>query len=101
MQDNPALNFDLDPDAIIRRDQGPKYFGLKRTQLDEGIRRGVIPRPFVLIEGGRATGWTGRQIIEHRRRMIAVQQDHSDIHDARSKTEKEKRRRTETPASSP
>ena len=47
------LVLDLDPNEIIRREDGPKYFGLKRSQLDEQIKRGAIPRPFPLVEGGR------------------------------------------------
>jgi predicted DNA-binding transcriptional regulator AlpA len=63
----------LDPDQIVRRAQGPRYFGLKKSQLAEAIKDGKIPAPFPLVEGGRATGWLGRQIIAHHHRRIAAQ----------------------------
>ena len=58
---------------------GRKYFGLKRSQLDDQIKRGAIPRPFPLVEGGRATGWLGRQIIAHHHRRIAAQLELSGL----------------------
>jgi predicted DNA-binding transcriptional regulator AlpA len=73
------LIVDLDPNEIIRRELGHKYFGLKRSQLDEQIKRGAIPRPFPLVEGGRATGWLGRQIIAHHRRRIAARLELSGL----------------------
>ena len=54
-----------DPDEVIRWREGPRYFGLKKSQLSDGINRGLIPAPFFLVEGGRAKGWTRRQIAEH------------------------------------
>jgi predicted DNA-binding transcriptional regulator AlpA len=90
----PPLDLKLDPDAIIPREEGPKYFGLKRSRLDEGIKSGVIPRPFPLTEGGRKTGWLGQQIIDHHRRRIAAPQDHSSLANARAE---QKRQRASSP----
>jgi predicted DNA-binding transcriptional regulator AlpA len=62
----------LDPHQIIRRSEGRKYFGLGPTQIDEKIKKGEIPKPIALSDSGRATGWTGRQIIEHQARLLAA-----------------------------
>jgi predicted DNA-binding transcriptional regulator AlpA len=78
------LQLDLDPNEIIRRELGPKYFGLRRSQLDELIKKGAIPKPFPLVEGGRATGWLGRQIIEHHRRRLASRLELSGLEKARA-----------------
>ena len=63
---------ELEPDQIIRKCDGPKYFGLKSTALDDAIDRGDIEPPMALTAGGRARGWTGRQIINHHRRRLAA-----------------------------
>jgi predicted DNA-binding transcriptional regulator AlpA len=88
------LVLDLDPNEIIRRELGAKYFGLKRTQLDEQIKKGAIPKPFPLVEGGRATGWLGRQIIAHHRRRIAAQLELSGL--GKAHEQRTKRSRAET-----
>jgi hypothetical protein len=63
---------ELHPNEIVRKSRGPKYFGLKRTQLGEAIKKKLIPPPFALTEGGRAEGWTGQQIIDHQRQLMAA-----------------------------
>ena len=55
----------LHPNAIVRKSEGRKYFGLGPSQLAEAIKRGEIPAPFPLTESGRAQGWTGQQILDH------------------------------------
>ncbi len=60
----------LDPHQIVRRKDGPKYFGYKHAALEEKIRSGDIPMPITLSEKGRATGWTGQQIIDHQTKML-------------------------------
>ena len=67
-------NFGLDPAAFYRWSLGEKLFGLKHSQLSEAIKTGKLPRPFAVVEGGRAKGWTGSQIIEHRRARLAAAQ---------------------------
>jgi predicted DNA-binding transcriptional regulator AlpA len=62
----------LEPDQLVRWIDGPKYFGLRKSQLDENIRKGLIPRPFPIVEGGRAKAWTGRQILEHQQQRQAA-----------------------------
>ena len=62
----------LDLDEIVRKSEGKKYFGLSPTQLEVAIEANQIPRPFYLVEGGRAQGWTGRMIKEHHRKRIAA-----------------------------
>jgi predicted DNA-binding transcriptional regulator AlpA len=79
------LGLDIDPNEIIRRELGHKYFGLKRSQLDQQIKDGKIPRPFPLVEGGRATGWLGRQIIKHHQKRIAARLELSGLESAHRK----------------
>jgi predicted DNA-binding transcriptional regulator AlpA len=67
----PQSGHSLDPNAIIRRIDGPKFFGFGQTQIDKKIASGDIPKPVVLSEGGRASGWLGSQIIEHQQQLLA------------------------------
>lgn len=67
----------LDPHQIVRRCDGTKYFGFKHSALELKIRDGEIPLPIPLSEKGRATGWTGQQIIDHHARMMRIAADHA------------------------
>ena len=68
---SPTPGRSIDPNAIIRRVDGPKFFGFGLTQLDKKIASGDIPEPVVLSEGGRARGWLGSQIIEYQQKLFA------------------------------
>jgi hypothetical protein len=61
---------ELLPNEIVRLFDGPKYFGLKPTALNDAISKGLIPRPMALTVGGRAKGWTGAQVIAHQTRLF-------------------------------
>jgi predicted DNA-binding transcriptional regulator AlpA len=70
--ENFTLDLDLDPNQIFRPKEAEKYFGYKRSQLNEKIKSGEIDPPIPLSDSGRAVGFTGRQIIEHHRRRLAA-----------------------------
>jgi hypothetical protein len=55
---------------IYRKHEGPKFFGLQSSQLEEKIRSGEIPAPVSLTKSGRAKGWFGWQIAEHHRQLV-------------------------------
>jgi predicted DNA-binding transcriptional regulator AlpA len=61
---------ELRPNEIVRKKDGFKYFGLKRTALDDAIKNNLIPKPFPLTKDGRAVGWTGQQILDHQRKLL-------------------------------
>src|SRR6516162_123344 len=63
-------NFGLDPGAFYRWSLGFKLFGLKHSQLSEAIKTGKLPPPVEAVEGGKAKGWFGSQIIAHRRARL-------------------------------
>jgi hypothetical protein len=62
----------LHPDEIVRKARGPKFFGLKSSQLEEAEKAGRIPKSIPLSTDGRARGWTGRMILDHHARMRAL-----------------------------
>jgi hypothetical protein len=85
-------NFGLDPAALYRQHEGKRLFGLKHSQLAEAIRSGKIPPPFAVLEGGRAKGWIGAQIIAHRRqRMAAAEQQRTAAKQEAPKTKRQQR----------
>ena len=45
--------------------------GLKRTQLDEAIRRGEFPKPIKLTDTGRARAWLEEELEEWREARAA------------------------------
>lgn len=69
---------ELEPNQIVRKCHGHRYFGFKHTQLDKKIADGEIPKPIALTSTGRAKGWLGSQIIEHQRRLIAANTKSND-----------------------
>jgi len=54
----------LFPDQIYRKQEGPAYFGLGPTVIDEKIKTGEIPAPMKLSDTGYAEGWLGQTIID-------------------------------------
>ncbi len=69
-RDNSYLSFPLSPNTIVRKADGPRVFGLRPTAIDDAIAEGRIPPPMRLTLGGRACGWTGAQILEHRHKLL-------------------------------
>lgn len=59
----------LHPNEIVRWKDAPRFFGLKKSQLDDKIKAGEIEPPMSLSASGRAKGFTGQQIIEHQQRQ--------------------------------
>jgi predicted DNA-binding transcriptional regulator AlpA len=57
---------------IYRRSEGPAYFGLQSSQIDEKIKSGEIPPPFPLTDTGRASGWLGQTILAWQAARIAA-----------------------------
>jgi hypothetical protein len=62
----------INPDYFYRKFEGPKYFGLAPSALDEAIKVGLIPAPYSPTGGvgSRALGWHGRVILEHQRQRM-------------------------------
>jgi predicted DNA-binding transcriptional regulator AlpA len=54
----------LNPDFFYRMFEGPLFFGVGRSQMNQLIAGGKIPKPIPLTDGGRAKGWFGSQIIQ-------------------------------------
>jgi predicted DNA-binding transcriptional regulator AlpA len=65
----------LDPNQIFRLSEGPKLFGFKPSQIDAKIKKGELPTPLALSATGRARGWTGAQINDHRRKILEQQHE--------------------------
>jgi hypothetical protein len=63
---------DIYPYQVIRKKDGPAYFGFGHAQLDEQIRVGAVPAPIPLSATGRAKGWTGQQIIDHHAALMKL-----------------------------
>lgn len=62
----------LHPNEIVRKCDGPKYFGYGHTEIDAKIKSGEIEAPIALSDRGRAKGWTGQQIIDHQQKRLAL-----------------------------
>ena len=56
---------------IIRKRDLPQFVGLRRTQIDELMKRGEFPRPVPLSDWGRAVGWLEDELAEWQRRRLA------------------------------
>ena len=54
----------INPNFFYRQNEGPKYFGLEATALDDAIKAGLIPTPIPVTDQGRDKGWFGWMILE-------------------------------------
>ena len=63
---------ELEPNEVVRKRHGYKFFGFKPTALNEKIRSGEIPAPIPMSDDGRAMAWFGWQIIEHQKKRLAA-----------------------------
>jgi predicted DNA-binding transcriptional regulator AlpA len=59
----------LYPHQVIRYRDAAPYFGYKHAQFDALVRSGGLPKPFPLSETGKASGYTGRMILDHLEKM--------------------------------
>ena len=56
---------------IIRLRDLPNYVGLRRTQIDELVRKGEFPRPIKLSDTGRARGWLESEVWAWQQERLA------------------------------
>ena len=59
---------------IIRMRDLPDYVGLKRTQIEELIKRGEFPKPVPLSDTGRAKGWLEHELISWQQERLAARE---------------------------
>jgi prophage regulatory protein len=60
---------------VIRKKHLPEFVGLRRSQIDELVKNGKLPKPIHL--GARAVGWLESDIISWQAQRIA-ERDHRD-----------------------
>jgi predicted DNA-binding transcriptional regulator AlpA len=66
----------LGPNQFVRLSDGPLYFGLRATQIDEHIQLKNIPAPITISDStekgkaSRARGWLGKQILDWQEKRL-------------------------------
>jgi predicted DNA-binding transcriptional regulator AlpA len=67
------LSAPLNPDFFYRKHSpvAMGVIGLAPSQIDEKIKSGELPPPMAAFESGRATGWTGAQLIAFKEQRLA------------------------------
>jgi predicted DNA-binding transcriptional regulator AlpA len=70
------VNRPLREDDFYRMAEAERFFGYRHSRLHEAIKKGVIPKPISISDGGRMNGWFGRTIIawQQEREAKATQQ---------------------------
>jgi prophage regulatory protein len=81
----------------LRLPQVEAKTGLKKTQIFDAVQRGIFPKPFRILPGGRAVAWDEREIDEHLDRQMAERESAASSDPA--PTPKQKRHRVEAPHS--
>jgi prophage regulatory protein len=56
---------------IVRLRELSQYVGLKRTQIDDLIKKGEFPRPIPLSDTGRAKGWLESELLVWQAQRLA------------------------------
>jgi hypothetical protein len=62
----------IDLAEIFRPKRAEKYFGFKKSQLHEKIKRGEIDPPVPLSDTGSAVGFSGLQVVKHHWRRLQL-----------------------------
>ena len=55
----------------LRLPQVIEKTGLQKTQIFEAVRRGIFPKPFHVLPGGRAVAWDESEVDAHLDRQMA------------------------------
>jgi hypothetical protein len=63
---------EINPAQVYPTAQGPAIWGLGWQATKNKIKAGQLPRPSPLTPGSNREGWTGQQILDHRRDMRAL-----------------------------
>ena len=68
---------ELRPDYFYRKHDpvALRATGYGVSQIDVKVRTGALPPLVKLDDAGRATGWYGRQLIEHQRKRLAAAEE--------------------------
>jgi len=59
------------PYRVIRRADLFQFVGLKKTQIDELVKRREFPAPISLSDNGRAKAWLESEILEWQQNRLA------------------------------
>jgi prophage regulatory protein len=60
----------MELDEIIRLADLPRFCGLRRTQIEHYVEKGIFPRPIKL--GERAKGWLKSEVVAWQAARIAA-----------------------------
>jgi predicted DNA-binding transcriptional regulator AlpA len=63
---------------LYRRNELPQYVGLRRTQIDELMKKGEFPRPISLSDGGRAVAWLEADLVTWQLHRLAKRASEED-----------------------
>ena len=64
---------------MIRLADLPQYVGLKRTQIDELIKKGEFPKAIKLSDAGRAKAWLECDVLAWQNDRIAKARDKAAV----------------------
>jgi len=70
---------------VLRKPELRAYDGMKDEQRRTAINNGKYPKPFKLIEGGRAVAWWKDEILEWQRQRDQRRIDHADEQEGQSR----------------
>ncbi|MFZ1148733.1 MAG: AlpA family phage regulatory protein [Xanthobacteraceae bacterium] len=59
------------PRRALRLPEVMAKTGLRKTQIFDSVRRGIFPKPFNVLPGGRAVAWDESEIDAHLERQMA------------------------------
>jgi len=57
---------------LMRRNEVLKLLGIKRTALDEALKRHEFPQPVTIFAGGRARAWAEDEVLDYIERRLAT-----------------------------
>jgi len=59
----------------LRLPEVKRKTGMGHSQLFDAVKRGIFPKPFNVLPGGRAIAWDEAEIDEHLEKQMAMRED--------------------------
>jgi prophage regulatory protein len=53
------------PNRVLRMAENCKKTGLSQSKIHDMVAKGIFPKPFTLVPGGRAVGWLEDDIDQY------------------------------------
>jgi prophage regulatory protein len=63
------------PRRAIRLPAVEQKTGMKKSQIFDAVKKGIFPKPFNVLPGGRAVAWDEGEVDQHLEKQMAARRE--------------------------